>query len=142
MPSDTATCVCGRSCPSVQCLMCTGWQHSEKSVTSPKLPNVSRETVTILHRLHFTSTLKRMATLVKVCVYVAVALTFCAKSCKAVLFAGFWRLCSCMPCWNPVRNPAPFHFSDSLPKPAVCAASLLTSAAFCALRDVKRSGFF
>ena len=48
--------------------MSAGWQHSEKSVTSPKLPNASRETVTILHRLHFTSTLKRMATLVKVCV--------------------------------------------------------------------------
>ena len=50
-------------------VLCAGWQHSEKSVASPKLPNSSKETVTILHRLHFTSALKRMATLVKVCVH-------------------------------------------------------------------------
>ncbi len=43
-----------------------GWQHAEKSVTSPKLPGKPKEVVTILHRLHFTSALKRMATLVRV----------------------------------------------------------------------------
>lgn len=43
-----------------------GWQHSEKSVTSPKLTGKPKEVVTILHRLHFTSALKRMATLVRV----------------------------------------------------------------------------
>lgn len=48
------------------CACAAGWQHSEKSVTSPKLPGKPKEVVTILHRLHFTSALKRMATLVKV----------------------------------------------------------------------------
>ncbi len=47
-------------------LHAAGWQHSEKSVTSPKLPGKPKEVVTILHRLHFTSALKRMATLVRV----------------------------------------------------------------------------
>ncbi len=63
-----------------------GWQHSEKSVTSPKLPGKSKEVVTILHRLHFTSALKRMATLVRVrsapsCLDIGITL-YNEQSCK------------------------------------------------------------
>ena len=61
-------------------LLCAGWQHSEKSVSSPKLQGTAKETVTILHRFHFTSALKRMAALVKVRTAVLSDATRCRSS--------------------------------------------------------------
>ncbi|CAL8460618.1 g147 [Coccomyxa elongata] len=43
----------------------TGWAYAGGTLTSPKQAG-SKETATILHRFHFTSTLKRMAVVVKV----------------------------------------------------------------------------
>ena len=57
---------CDLSTHTVMYVHAAGWQHSEKSVTSPKLTGKPKEVVTILHRVHFTSALKRMATLVRV----------------------------------------------------------------------------
>ncbi len=46
---------------------CTaGWAYAGGTLTSPKQAG-SKETATILHRFHFTSTLKRMTVVVKVC---------------------------------------------------------------------------
>lgn len=46
-------------------VLCTGWTLSGGAVTSPKEGN-TREKITVVHRFHFTSALKRMAVTVKV----------------------------------------------------------------------------
>lgn len=43
-----------------------GWSYSGGSVVSPRPAGGARETVTVLHRYHFSSALKRMAALVRV----------------------------------------------------------------------------
>ena len=45
--------------------LCAGWTMSGGSVVSPK-EGSHREKITVLHRFHFTSALKRMAVTVKV----------------------------------------------------------------------------
>jgi magnesium-transporting ATPase (P-type) len=43
-----------------------GWTYSGGSLVSPRATGGARETVTVLHRYHFSSALKRMAALVRV----------------------------------------------------------------------------
>ena len=45
----------------------TGWSHTAGSVSSPKQAGVQRETGTIVQRFHFSSALKRMSAIVRVC---------------------------------------------------------------------------
>ena len=46
--------------------MPAGWTQSGAAVVSPRAGAEGRETVTVLHRFHFSSALKRMAALVRV----------------------------------------------------------------------------
>ena len=46
--------------------MPAGWTQSGAAVVSPRGGAGGRETVTVLHRFHFSSALKRMAALVRV----------------------------------------------------------------------------
>lgn len=47
-------------------LVPAGWTQSGAAVVSPRAGAEGRETVTVLHRFHFSSALKRMAALVRV----------------------------------------------------------------------------
>ena len=49
------------------CLCSAGWAHAGGGICSPKKGGGSKESLTILHRFAFTSTLKRMAVIVKAC---------------------------------------------------------------------------